>query len=243
MDGGAPKQATAENHGLTRLRRSRYPLTVTRLLKRLIDVAASLLGLLLLSPILAVVAIAVRVRLGSPVLFVQERPGLHERPFRMIKFRTMREPRADEPRELSDGRRLTPFGALLRRLSIDEVPELWNVLRGDMSLVGPRPLLMHYLPWFTERERLRFTVRPGITGLAQVSGRNYAPWDERLAADVRYVEDWSLRLDLDILRRTIASISGSQAVVVDARALMLNFDEERRARRDAAAGDGAGAGR
>jgi lipopolysaccharide/colanic/teichoic acid biosynthesis glycosyltransferase len=197
-------------------------------LKRLLDLVGSVAGLVLLSPLLLLVAMVVRARLGSPVLFVQERPGQHERPFRMVKFRTMREPRAGEERALSDGARLTRTGLLLRRLSLDELPELWNVLKGDMSLVGPRPLLMSYLPYFTDRERLRFQVRPGITGLAQVSGRNHASWDDRLAADVEYVERWSLRLDLWILARTVVALMQPHAVVPDARSVMLNFDEERR---------------
>lgn len=199
-------------------------------IKRSFDVVVSAIFLILLSPLLLVVALVVRYTMSSPVLFRQSRPGLHERPFAMVKFRTMREPRAGEVRELSDGSRLTRIGAFMRRTSVDELPELWNVLRGDMSLVGPRPLLQQYLPYFTERERIRFAVRPGITGLAQVRGRNRASWDARLALDVEYVKTQSLLTDMRILFATVRAVFGGDGVAVDARAIMRNFDEERRHR-------------
>jgi sugar transferase EpsL len=206
--------------------------------KRLLDVAAAGLGLVLASPLMLAVAVAVRVRLGSPVLFRQARPGLRREPFQMLKFRTMRPPRPGEDAALTDARRLTPLGRFLRRASLDELPELWNVLRGDMSLVGPRPLLTQYLPYFTERESLRFAVRPGITGLAQVSGRNNAGWNDRLELDARYVEEWSLALDLRILARTAAAVARSDGVLEDPRAVMPNLDEERAGRPAAAARGG-----
>ncbi|MEP6618915.1 MAG: sugar transferase [bacterium] len=203
---------------------------ISEALRRGVDLVGALLLLLLLSPLLALLALAVRWRTGSPVLFRQVRPGRNEQPFEMIKFRTMREPRAGEVRELSDGNRLTGLGAFMRRSSLDELPELWNVVRGDMSLVGPRPLLMQYLPYFTAEERERFRVRPGITGLAQVRGRNTATWDARLALDVEYVRARSLVGDMMILAETARTVFAREGVAVDARQLMRNFDEERRDR-------------
>ncbi|MEP7343735.1 MAG: sugar transferase [Gemmatimonadaceae bacterium] len=195
--------------------------------KRAMDITAAVLLLLVLSPLLVMVALLIKARMGGPVLFRQPRPGYGERPFGMIKFRTMREPRPNEVRELSDGNRLTPLGRFLRKSSIDELPELLNVLRGEMSLVGPRPLLMQYLPFFTDRERLRFAARPGITGWAQVRGRNEMPWDERLEADAYYVEHWSLWLDLRILALTFRAVFSGGGIVVDARQRMPNLDEAR----------------
>jgi lipopolysaccharide/colanic/teichoic acid biosynthesis glycosyltransferase len=174
--------------------------------KRVLDAAASAAALLLLSPLLAAVALAVRVNLGSPVLFRQERPGLHGRPFRLVKFRTMRDAVGADGTPLPDGERLTPFGRLLRASSLDELPELWNVLRGEMSLVGPRPLLMEYLPLYSPRQARRHDVRPGLTGWAQVNGRNAPSWKERLEMDVWYVEHRSFALDLRILLRTVGAV-------------------------------------
>ncbi len=195
--------------------------------KRALDVSVAALAMLVFAPVIVVVAIAVRIGLGAPIIFCHERPGMDARPFTMYKFRTMREPRATEDRYLSDAQRLTRLGAFLRRTSLDELPELWNVLRGDMSLVGPRPLLMRYNPYFRHSERPRFNVRPGITGLAQVRGRNHARWDERLALDVWYVEHWSLALDVRILVETARAVVSARDVAADARTLMLNLDEER----------------
>jgi lipopolysaccharide/colanic/teichoic acid biosynthesis glycosyltransferase len=173
------------------------------------------------------VAAAVRWKMGRPVLFAHPRPGLGERTFVLYKFRTMVEQRGPLGKELPDTARLTPLGRFLRRYSLDELPQLWNVLRGDMSLVGPRPLQLDYLPYFTARERLRHTVRPGITGWAQVCGRNKAPWDERLANDVWYVENRSLWLDLKILAMTAILVLRHRNVVVDPRSIMKNLNEER----------------
>lgn len=175
-------------------------------LKRLLDVTLSGLGLLLLAPLCAFVALVVAADLGRPILYCQVRPGLREKPFRLYKFRTMREALDASGRPLPDSERLSRVGRFLRRSSLDELPQLWNVLRGDMSLVGPRPLFMSYLPCYTERERKRHLVRPGITGLAQVSGRNLLLWDDRLELDVRYVEKMSLLLDLRILVKTAVKI-------------------------------------
>ena len=170
--------------------------------KRLIDVVGAALGLLLASPIMAVVALLVRRRLGRPVLFVQTRPGRHGQPFNLLKFRTMTDECDAGGDPLPTEQRLTPFGRRLRSTSLDELPELVNVLRGDMSLVGPRPLRMEYLPRYSAHQARRHEVRPGLTGLAQVSGRNDLSWEERFDLDVWYVDHRSLRLDLKILLRT-----------------------------------------
>lgn len=197
-------------------------------MKRIFDISAASLALILLSPILLVLAILVRRELGSPVLFRQERMGLQGKPFFMIKFRTMINQRGEDGNLLPDQFRLTSLGRFMRRTSLDELPELLHVLRGEMSLVGPRPLLPRYYPYFTEEERLRFTVRPGITGLAQVSGRNDLNWDQRMAADVRYVREWSFGLDLRILLQTIGAVVTQRGVRENPMAEMIDFDEERR---------------
>jgi lipopolysaccharide/colanic/teichoic acid biosynthesis glycosyltransferase len=195
--------------------------------KRLLDVVGAATLLALAGPVLAAVAVAIRLRMGRPVLFTQQRPGRQERPFTLCKFRTMGATRGPGGRLLGDAERLTPFGRSLRRWSVDELPQLWNVVRGDMSLVGPRPLLVRYLPFYTDRERLRHAMRPGITGWAQLHGRNEVPWDRRLALDVWYVEHWNLWLDLWILLRTVGATVSRRGVVDDPRSAMLNLDEER----------------
>jgi sugar transferase EpsL len=174
--------------------------------KRLLDVSWSLAALVLLSPVMLIVAIVVRISLGSPVIFRQDRPGLGGRPFKLYKFRTMRQPRPDEVWYLTDDERITRVGRLLRSSSLDELPELWNVLRGDMSLVGPRPLLMEYLDEYTPEERHRHDVRPGITGWAVVNGRNTLQFRDRLALDLWYVRNWSLLLDVRIILMTVAQV-------------------------------------
>lgn len=199
-----------------------------RRVKRAMDFTLATAALCLSSPILALAALAIRVNMGSPVLFRQVRPGWRERPFTLLKLRTMRESQGQQADLTSDAARLTHLGTILRKLSLDELPQLWNVVRGEMSLVGPRPLLMEYLPYYSERERLRATVRPGITGWAQVHGRNHVSWDKRLSSDVWYVENWSLRLDLKILALTAAAVFRAQGIVADPRSVMLNLDEERR---------------
>jgi lipopolysaccharide/colanic/teichoic acid biosynthesis glycosyltransferase len=174
--------------------------------KRALDVAGAAAGLLALSPLLAAVSLAVWRAHGRPILFRQRRPGLGGRPFTLVKFRTMRPPRDGESWHRTDERRLTPLGRWLRRTSLDELPELWNVLRGDMSLVGPRPLLVEYLEHYSPEERRRHEVRPGLTGWAAVHGRNSLPFRARLALDVWYVDHWSLRLDARILARTVLQV-------------------------------------
>ena len=196
--------------------------------KRAFDIAAAGLGLLIIAPLLLLLALAVRLRMGSPVLFKQTRAGRNETPFLIVKFRSMADARARDGSLLPDEQRLTLLGKLLRRSSLDELPELWNVLKGDMSLVGPRPLFMKYLPYYTNSERARFSVAPGITGLAQIKGRNNLPWDDRLALDVEYVHSRSLLLDLRILFGTIQSVLVSRGVVTAPRTAMLDLDEERK---------------
>jgi len=191
--------------------------------KRALDLAVSALALVILSPVLAVIAGLIWLRLGRPILFKQERPGLRGEPFTLVKFRTMR-PAAFETRDgSSDHDRLEPFGARLRSTSLDELPELWNVLKGDMSLVGPRPLLMHYLPLYSERQARRHEVRPGVTGWAQINGRNETPWPERLEMDVWYVENRSLWLDLKILVLTIPRALRRSGVTQEGQATVQYF--------------------
>lgn len=184
-------------------------------IKRLLDIFIALTGMLLLSPVYLIVAILVRVKLGSPVIFHQKRPGYHEKIFTLCKFRTMTDERDENGELLPDSVRLTKFGLFLRKTSLDELPELWNILKGDMSLIGPRPLLVSYLPWYTEREKLRHTVRPGLTGLAQVSGRNYIEWDKRLEKDVEYVEHISFGMDLKVLWMTVRVVFGKSDGVAE----------------------------
>jgi lipopolysaccharide/colanic/teichoic acid biosynthesis glycosyltransferase len=193
-------------------------------LKRVCDAGAAALGLVVLSPLLAAVALAVRLRLGAPVLFRQERPGLHGRPFVLVKFRTMRDATDAAGRPLPDERRLTPLGRWLRSTSLDELPELWNVLRGEMSLVGPRPLLMQYLPLYSPEQARRHEVRPGVTGWAQVNGRNALGWEERFALDVWYVDHRSLRLDLWILLLTLRKVLLREGISPAGQATMTRFD-------------------
>jgi lipopolysaccharide/colanic/teichoic acid biosynthesis glycosyltransferase len=204
--------------------------------KRMIDVAMASAGLLLLSPLFAAVALAVLLALGRPILYRQVRPGLGGMPFTLLKFRTMTTATDAGGLPLEDRRRMTPIGRLIRRMSLDELPQLWNVLRGDMSFVGPRPLLVEYLPYYTERERKRHDVRPGITGLAQVSGRNLLPWDERLEMDVQYVERRSLWLDLKIVIQTVRKVLCPRDVVEPGRPL-AKMSDERRERRGASASE------
>jgi len=188
------------------------------MLKRLLDICVSGLALLLLSPVLVVLAILVRVKLGSPVLFRQTRPGLHGKPFEMMKFRTMTDSRDANGELLPDDQRLVPFGRFLRNSSLDELPELFNVLRGDMSLVGPRPLLMAYLPLYNAHQRRRHEVRPGITGWAQINGRNNVTWQEKFDLDVWYVDHAGLWLDLKILLLTARTVLRRDGVSKDGHA-------------------------
>jgi lipopolysaccharide/colanic/teichoic acid biosynthesis glycosyltransferase len=196
--------------------------------KRLLDLSLAIPALLLLAPLGLFLGLLVRWRLGSPVLFRQQRPGLDGKAFEMLKLRTMTDGRGPDGSLLPDGLRLTPLGRALRASSLDELPELFNVLKGEMSLVGPRPLLLRYSPYFRSAERARFSVAPGITGLAQVSGRNALSWDARIAADLEYVARISFLLDLRILFSTVAKVLLRSGLRVDPGASMLDFDEERR---------------
>ena len=202
----------------------RRPRAARSLTKRAVDVTGAAVALVVLSPVFLAVAVAVRILHGRPVLFRQLRPGLDGEPFEIAKFRTMREAVGPDGVELPDAERLTRFGRFLRSTSLDELPELLNVLRGDMSLVGPRPLLMEYLDQYTAEERQRHLVRPGITGLAQISGRNLTSWDERLALDVAYVRDWSLAMDLRILGSTVRTVVSRSGISAEGHDTMPHLD-------------------
>ena len=198
--------------------------------KRLFDICASGIALLLFAPVLLVITILARLKLGAPVLFRQERPGKNGAPFTLVKFRTMTNARDKAGVLLPDGQRLTRFGIFLRATSLDELPELWNVLMGEMSLVGPRPLLMQYLPHYTEREKTRMDVAPGLTGWAQINGRNSVDWDTRLEMDAWYVEHCSLALDLKILFLTVAKVVKRADVHIDSTVALPYLDEQRKER-------------
>lgn len=198
--------------------------------KRLLDVLLSLCILILLSPVYLVLIVLVRIKLGSQVFFKQERPGLNGEIFTLYKFRTMTDGRDKDGNLLPDKDRLTPFGKFLRASSLDELPEFFNILKGDMSFIGPRPLLVSYLPYYTERESLRHTVRPGLTGLAQVSGRNFIDWDRRLSKDVEYVEGLSFRMDLKVLFLSVKVVLCRSDVAEDTSRSEGNFAQIRRER-------------
>lgn len=198
--------------------------------KRLFDLALTVPGLVVLSPVFVVVALVVWWKLGRPVIFRQQRPGLNGKPFTLYKFRTMTDERDEDGNLLPDKERLTGLGRLLRKSSIDELPELFNVLKGDMSVVGPRPLLPEYLPYYTERERKRHDVLPGITGLAQIEGRNNLDWDRRLELDVQYVERSSYWFDMLIVLKTIPSVLWGSNVVIIPGSQLGKLDEVRRPR-------------
>jgi lipopolysaccharide/colanic/teichoic acid biosynthesis glycosyltransferase len=196
-------------------------------MKRMFDILVSAVLLLLLAPVMLLIAIGVMRDVGAPVLFRQRRPGLDGRPFEILKFRTMRGEMVRAGRSLTDAERLTRFGRWLRANSLDELPELWNVLRGDMSLVGPRPLLMHYLPLYNCEQMRRHEVRPGLTGWAQVNGRNALTWEEKFRYDIWYVENRSLPLDLRILALTLKSVLRRQGISHENSATMPEFTGSR----------------
>lgn len=193
------------------------------MLKRLFDIIASVFGLLLLSPVIAILAWQIRRKLGSPVLFRQMRPGLNGRPFQMIKFRTMRDAVDNNGQPLPDAERMTSFGNLLRSSSLDEVPELWNVIKGDMSLVGPRPLLMEYLPLYSAEQYRRHEARPGVTGWAQINGRNALSWEEKFKLDVWYVDHQSFCLDLKVIFLTLKKVIVREGISADGHVTMPYF--------------------
>ena len=193
------------------------------MIKRLFDIIASTIGLLLLAPVIAAVAFQIRRKLGSPVLFRQVRPGNAGKPFEMVKFRTMSDATDKDGNPLPDSERMSPFGAFLRSTSLDELPELWNVLKGDMSLVGPRPLLMEYLPLYSKEQYRRHDVRPGVTGWAQLNGRNAISWEDKFKLDVWYVENRSLWLDLKIIYTTIKKVLVRDGISAEGEATMSKF--------------------
>lgn len=199
------------------------PDPATSRIKRMIDLVGAGAALVVFSPVLAVVAVLVRLKLGSPVLFRQVRPGLHGEPFEMLKFRTMRPERPGAQGVTSDADRLVPLGRILRSTSLDELPELVNVLRGEMSLVGPRPLLMAYLDRYTPAQARRHDTRPGLTGLAQINGRNALGWDEKFAFDTGYVDTWSVRGDLRILAATVRQVVTRSGISAEGEATMPEF--------------------
>lgn len=193
------------------------------MLKRLLDIIIASIALILLSPLYAFVAYKVRKNLGSPVLFRQVRPGLHGKPFEMIKFRTMKDAVDEQGNPLPDSERLTPFGQMLRSSSLDEMPELWNVIKGDMSIVGPRPLLMEYLPLYSPEQAKRHDVRPGMTGHAQVNGRNAIGWEEKFKLDTWYVENQSTLLDFKIMFKTVHKVLAKDDISAEGDATMPKF--------------------
>ncbi|WP_287967228.1 MULTISPECIES: sugar transferase [Acinetobacter] len=193
------------------------------MLKRLLDIIIASIALILLSPLYAFVAYKVKKKLGSPVLFRQVRPGLHGKPFEMIKFRTMKDAVDEQGNPLPDSERLTPFGQMLRSTSLDEMPELWNVIKGDMSIVGPRPLLMEYLPLYSPEQAKRHDVRPGMTGHAQVNGRNAISWEEKFKLDTWYVENQSIWLDFKIMFKTVHKVLAKDDISAEGEATMSKF--------------------
>ncbi|WP_201745130.1 sugar transferase [Aidingimonas lacisalsi] len=197
------------------------------MIKRIFDVIAAFTGLIVLAPVMVVIALLIRWRMGAPVLFLQERPGLHGLPFVMCKFRTMRDTKDANGAVLPDAGRLTALGRFLRSTSLDELPELWNVLKGEMSLVGPRPLLMSYLPLYSPEQFRRHELRPGMTGWAQVNGRNSLIWEERLAMDTWYVDHRSFRLDIRILLLTVRKVLQREGISGHGHATMAPFTGNR----------------
>ena len=193
------------------------------MLKRLLDIIIACTALIILSPLYAFVAYKVKKNLGSPVLFRQVRPGLHGKPFEMIKFRTMKDAVDEQGNPLPDSERLTPFGQMLRSTSLDEMPELWNVIKGDMSIVGPRPLLMEYLPLYSPEQAKRHDVRPGMTGHAQVNGRNAIGWEEKFKLDTWYVENQSIWLDFKIMFKTVHKVLAKDDISAEGEATMTRF--------------------
>ena len=199
-------------------------------IKRILDIFVSMVFLILLSPVILLITVLLIFANGGKPIFYQRRPGRNEKIFTIYKFKTMTDARDSEGNLLPDGKRLTQIGRLIRKSSLDEIPQLFNVLKGDMSFIGPRPLIIRYLPYYTEEEKIRHSVRPGISGLAQVSGRNVLKWDDRLKKDIEYVENLSFFLDMKILLLTFLKVVQSKDVVVDPTVLMPALDEERKSR-------------
>jgi lipopolysaccharide/colanic/teichoic acid biosynthesis glycosyltransferase len=196
--------------------------------KRLLDLAGASIGLVAFAPLMAAVALAIRLTMGKPVLFRQVRPGQFEQPFTLFKFRTMIESHSSEINPSTDEARLTRVGSALRRFSLDELPQLWNVWKGEMSLVGPRPLLMEYLAHYSSEQSKRHLMKPGMTGLAQIKGRNAITWEEKFEWDIRYVDHWNFLLDLRILLSTVGSVIRREGISQKGHATMEKFGAERR---------------
>ncbi len=196
--------------------------------KRFLDIIISLISLIILSPIMLIVAILVRIKLGSPIIFKQERPGKNEKIFKLYKFRSMSDKKDKNGKLLPDSERLTKFGKILRSTSLDELPELVNILKGDMSLIGPRPLAVSYLPYYNEKEKHRHDVRPGLTGLAQINGRNALNWEKRFEYDLEYVNNITFINDLKILFKTFFKVLKRENVVTRGTGKTIDFDEYRR---------------
>jgi len=207
---------------------------VSWMIKRMCDILGALIGLIVFSPLFLVIAISIRLKMGSPVLFTQDRPGLNGKLFKMLKFRTMTDKRDSNCIVLSDEQRLTSLGRFLRSSSLDELPEFINVLKGDMSLVGPRPLLMQYLGLYSPEQARRHEVRPGITGWAQVNGRNALSWEEKFKLDVWYIDNWSLLLDLRIIGRTLIALFKREGISAEGHATMPLFTGSKEIRNEAA---------
>ena len=199
-----------------------------KIIKRFLDILISLFGLIILSPVFLIVAILVRIKLGSPVFFKQERPGKDEKIFKLYKFRSMSDKKDENGKLLPDKERLTRFGKILRSTSLDELPELFNILKGDMSLIGPRPLAVSYLPYYNEKEKHRHDVRPGLTGLAQINGRNALNWEERFKYDIEYVNNITFMNDIKIFFKTSIKVLKKEDIVVRGTGNTIDFDEYRR---------------
>lgn len=196
-------------------------------IKRILDIICALLAMIVFCWLYAIVAILVRVKLGSPVIFKQQRPGKDEKIFTLYKFRTMTDARDENGELLPDEVRLTEFGKKLRSTSLDEIPEVWNILKGDMSVVGPRPLLVQYLPYYTESERHRHDVRPGLTGLAQVSGRNAVTWEDKFTYDIKYIDSYSFAFDFCIILKTVKKVIQREGILVGKQHKVGRLDVER----------------
>ncbi len=207
---------------------------MVRIVKRLMDIFGALLALCLFSPVMLWVAYRVRKTMGTPIIFRQVRPGLHEKPFHILKFRTMRDAHDKNGKPLSDEARLTPLGQRMRALSLDELPQLFNILKGEMSFVGPRPLLFDFFPFYSATEMRRHEVKPGITGWAQIHGRNNLDWDTRLAMDIWYVDHWTPWLDMRIIIRTVLTVIRREGVTTEGYATFLRLDDHRRSQAEAA---------
>lgn len=199
-----------------------------KFIKRVLDIIISLVGIIVLLPIYLIVAILVRIKLGSPVIFKQERPGKNEKIFKLYKFRSMSNKKDENGKLLPDAERLTKFGKILRSTSLDELPELFNILKGDMSLIGPRPLAVSYLPYYNDKEKHRHDVRPGLTGLAQINGRNALNWEKRFAYDIEYVNNITFVNDVKIFFKTFIKVFKKEDVVVRGTGKTIDFDEYRK---------------